>query len=140
LLISVLMKSVQTEILEISEDNHKKLSAKAKNILLNHDWPGNIRELQNTLARAVLWSDGTTITDNDVQEAVLIGQSSASPDLLALPLNEGFDLPDLLETIESHYIRRALEESPGNKATATKKLGLKNSQTLTNKMNKYGIE
>ena len=57
----------------LTADRHKKISAGAKNLLLNHHWPGNIRELQNTLRRAMVWSDGEILTREAIEEALLPG-------------------------------------------------------------------
>jgi sigma54-dependent transcription regulator len=56
LLIDHFVKKINEEMMTDIQSVHKKLSASAKNILLQHSWPGNIRELQNTLTRAIIWS------------------------------------------------------------------------------------
>ena len=140
IMIDSLMKSVQTDMLEIKEENHKKLSVNAKKILVNHTWPGNVREMQNTIARAVLWSDGKTISDKDAREAILVCHASAKQDLLSQPMDDDFNLQFLLEKVERHYVQRALEEAHWKKAPAARKLGMKNYQNLSLKMKKYGIE
>ncbi|MFC1695225.1 RNA repair transcriptional activator RtcR family protein [Pseudomonadota bacterium] len=140
LMIDTLTKSVQSDMLELDEKHHKSFSAKAKNVFLNHDWPGNVRELQNTIARAVLWSDGTNIGEDDARDAILVANKGSAQDLMTLPLDDGFNLQELLERIEQHYIQRALSESHWKKAVASRKLGMKNYQNLSNKMAKYRLE
>jgi transcriptional regulator with PAS, ATPase and Fis domain len=140
IMINELMKSVQTNMLELKEENHKTLSVNARKIFLDHDWPGNVRELRNTIARAVLWSNGDEISAEDAREAILVNHASAKQDLLALPLDNGFSLSDLLAKIEKHYVLRALEEAHWKKTAATEKLGLNSYQNLTQRMQKYGIE
>ena len=48
-------------------------------------------------------------------------------------------LDDVLAEVESHYIKRALEQTSGNKARAAALLGLNNSTTLSNRMSKHGL-
>ncbi|MFC1740119.1 sigma-54 interaction domain-containing protein [Pseudomonadota bacterium] len=134
------LKSVQSEVLDLDESKHKNLSAKARNVLLSHGWPGNIRELRATLARAIIWSEDKKLSEQDIKEALLVGPSQAKEDLLALPLDENFNLQNLLEKIEKHYILRALEESHNVKKMASEKLGMKNYQNLSGKMSKYDID
>ena len=58
LLIDHLIEQINEESKEQPGYRRKKISAGAKNLILNHPWPGNIRELQNTLRRAMVWTDG----------------------------------------------------------------------------------
>jgi|GEM_PF-4784918 len=51
----------------------KKLSSKARNLILNYSWPGNVRELYATLLRATIWIDHEKITYEDLKEALLLG-------------------------------------------------------------------
>ena len=51
----------------------KKLSPKARNLIFNYSWPGNIRELYATLLRATIWNDHEKITYEDLKEALLLG-------------------------------------------------------------------
>ena len=58
--------------------------------------------------------------------------------ILDRPIEDGFDLPEIMGDVARHYIDRALEESGGNKTKAAKLLGLNSYQTLTNWIEKYG--
>lgn len=51
----------------------KKLSPKARNLILNYSWPGNVRELYATILRATIWNDHEKITYEDLKEALLLG-------------------------------------------------------------------
>ena len=118
----------------------KKLSAGARNLLLEYPWPGNVRELQNTLRRAGLWSSETTITVEDIREALLpVSPGVAEASILDRALGEGLDLPDLLASVARHYVSRALDEAHGNKTEAARLVGLPSYQTLTNWMKRYGV-
>ncbi len=116
----------------------KEISAGARNLLLNHSWPGNIRELQNTLRRAMVWADGEMLDKQDIEEALLPPYDKGG-DILNRPLGGGFSLEELLGEVARHYLQRA------NQAAATKKkaaelVGATSPQTFTNWLAKYKVE
>ena len=117
---------------------HKKISAGARNLLLNYHWPGNIRELQNTLRRAMVWTDGETLTRQDIEEALLPAFGKRDEDILNRPLDANFSLPDLIDEVAKHYLNRALKES-NTKKEAAELVGLPSPQTLTNWAKKHGV-
>jgi DNA-binding NtrC family response regulator len=117
----------------------KYLSAGARNLLALQYWPGNVRDLLNTLRRAALWADGGVVTAADVQEALTNPRSAPADSVLDRELGGGFDLPDLLATVAKHYLQRAVAESAGNKTRAAQLVGLASYQTLSNWLNKYGL-
>lgn len=92
------------------------------------DWPGNIRQLQNEVQRAVLLCESNTIDGTDLS----ITTVKSSPD--------GQDTNfTLLEGVERNAIVQMLKETNGNKLEAAKRLGI-GRQTLYNKIKAYGIE
>jgi DNA-binding NtrC family response regulator len=119
----------------------KSLSPSAKNILLQRTWPGNLRELENTLRRAAIWSDGASITEEDVLDAVFGAPSKARSEngILDMPIDDGVDLQGIIAEVARHYIVKAIEQAEGNKSTAAKLVGLPSYQTLTNWMKKYDV-
>lgn len=118
----------------------RKLSPTARNLLLEHSWPGNARELRNTLLRAAIWSEGPTIRANDVREAILPSIEGQEPSgILDRPLGEGFQIQDVFGEVARHYLSRALEECHGNKTQAAKLVGLSNYQTFSNWMERYDV-
>lgn len=117
----------------------KSLSAGAKRLMLQHPWPGNVRELMNTVRRAVIWTVGSRIESEDIQQAMLPVVSSGTEHILNRPLDNGVDLPGLLEQVAQHYLNRALQMSEGNKSKAAKLVGLTSYQTFTNWMKRYGF-
>jgi DNA-binding NtrC family response regulator len=95
------------------------------------DWPGNIRQLQNEVQRAVLLSEGDEVSAADL--SITDVRVSASP-------NEGSDTSfTLLEGVERNAIVSTLKETSGNKLETAKRLGI-GRQTLYNKIKAYGIE
>lgn len=119
----------------------KRLTPAALNRLTRHAWPGNVRELSNTLARAALWSTGDTLSERDIEEA-LLELPSPSPEedgLLGRPVEPGVDLQDLMRQLASHYLAAAMRATGGNKTRAAELLGLSSYMTLTNWLSKYGV-
>jgi DNA-binding NtrC family response regulator len=97
--------------------------------LTNFDWPGNIRQLQNEIQRAVLLSEGDMVAASD------LSITRAKPEGL-----EGQDTNfTLLEGVERNAIIQMLQDTGGNKLEAAKRLGI-GRQTLYNKIKAYGIE
>ena len=137
LLVDSLLKEINLESENELGLEYKKLSASAKNLLLNQHWPGNVRELRNTLNRAAIWCDGETITKEDIQDALLTPVSQKRLKILDRPLVDGLNLQGLMATVARHYLKRALEQTRGNKVQAAQLLGLPNYQTFTNWHKKY---
>src|SRR5882757_563216 len=96
------------------------------------DWPGNIRQLQNEIQRAVLLSEGDEVAASDL--SITDVKASAAQ-------GEGsFDTSfTLLEGVERSAIVSTLKETNGNKLETAKRLGI-GRQTLYNKIKAYGIE
>jgi DNA-binding NtrC family response regulator len=107
------------------------LSSQAKKALVEYDWPGNIRELENTIERAVVLSRGKNI---DLEDLVYHG-ISAGPSLL-LPVGGKHKA---LEDIEKEYIKIILQAQHGNKSQTAKILGI-DRKTLMAKIKKYKIQ
>jgi len=97
--------------------------------LTGFDWPGNVRQLQNEIQRAVLLSEGDMIDDKDFSVTRTRPDNVESQDT-------NFTL---LEGVERNAIVQMLKETNGNKLEAAKRLGI-GRQTLYNKIKAYGIE
>ena len=93
------------------------------------DWPGNVRQLQNEVQRAVLLCEGTDIEATDLS----ISNVPTDPDGVH---DTNFTL---LEGVERNAIIQMLRETGGNKLETAKRLGI-GRQTLYNKIKAYGIE
>jgi DNA-binding NtrC family response regulator len=97
--------------------------------LMGFDWPGNVRQLQNEIQRAVLLCEGPEVQVNDLSIS----------DVRLTPA-EGHDTSfTLLEGVERNAIIQMLKETGGNKLETAKRLGI-GRQTLYNKIKGYGIE
>ena len=97
---------------------HKTLSAAAKAFVKRHDWPGNVRRLQNVLLQAAVMSEGPELGPADLKESLgeLPPDSTALAAILDRPLGDGFDLDEYLNDIRRQYLRRAMQEAGGVKA------------------------
>ena len=105
------------------------LSGEAEDKLLQYSWPGNIRELQHTLERAVIMAEGGKVKANDLS-IQLIPDSVAPQTMLPQDYN--------LEEVEKIAIKNAIQKHNGNLSKAAKELGLGRT-TLYRKMNKYEL-
>jgi transcriptional regulator with PAS, ATPase and Fis domain len=144
--VSLLMDHFLTRINDESQKElgvkYKKISASARNLLLQHAWPGNIRELQNTLTRAMVWAEREELGESDIKEALLPVCVSAGGQgsILNQSIENGINLPSIMTDVAVHYLKRGLEKEHGNKTRAAKTLGISNYQTLTNWLKKYNLE
>jgi DNA-binding NtrC family response regulator len=139
LLIDRLLDQINQESVDEPGYKYKEISAAAKNLMLQHVWPGNVRELQNTLRRAAIWSVDPTIDTQDISEAMLPIININNDKLLDRPIKNGINLPELMEKLAQHYLKRALNEANGNKTKATELVGLPSYQTFSNWLKKYHV-
>ena len=122
---------VQFYLQSFKDKYHKpelKISKEALDVLKEHPWPGNIRELQHTIERGVIMADGKEIkaTDFNLTDASKVQHASAIPD--------NFNLKE----IEKLLIEKALEKHHGNISKASKELGLTRA-ALYRRMEKYNL-
>jgi DNA-binding NtrC family response regulator len=116
-----------------SQGRSLTLSQEAMRCLMAYSWPGNVRQLENAIERAVALSGGRTQIEtadltNDIQQASQITVAPA----VHLP-EDGIDFDAYVSRIEHELIRRALEKTGGNKGRASKLLNLKRT-TLVEKL------
>jgi DNA-binding NtrC family response regulator len=98
----------------------------AAEVLRKFDWPGNVRQLQNEIQRAVLMTEGPAVEVSDLSVSIAAGEES-SPTLT------------LMEAMERNTIVQMLKETQGNKLETARRLGI-GRQTLYNKIKAYCIE
>ena len=121
-----------------SRENNKavvSVTKEAKDLLMNYNYPGNIRELENIIERAVVLCRGDTITKQDLP---LNLQESEVEESLERARKSGRSLPETLEEIERHRIAQALQKSGGVQTKAAEELGI-SERVLRYKMKKYKI-
>jgi transcriptional regulator with GAF, ATPase, and Fis domain len=109
------------------------LSQEAMRRLMAYAWPGNVRQLENTIERATALSAGRPQIDvMDLPSEIQQAEEPAVPSTITLP-DEGLDLAALVATIERDLITRSLERTAGNKGQAARLLNLKRT-TLVEKL------
>jgi sigma-54 specific flagellar transcriptional regulator A len=109
-------------------DDLEGIDDSAREALKRHDWPGNIRELENVVQRAVLLSLGPMISADDIP--MEFGRAGGPDSALFHELpDEGINLRNVIDEYESNLVRQALERTSWNKNQAAKLLGL-NRTTL----------
>lgn len=126
------------------------LDRSALELLSGYSFPGNVRELENTLERAITLSDGARITAEDLQLrpclptegpaepiAASPGPTAARP--AGLPVVGGGALDAHVEELEKQAIREALEKTRWNKTKAAELLGM-SFRSLRYRIKKLGIE
>ena len=99
-----------------------KINQQANEKLLRYSWPGNIRELQHTLEKAVILSESDILRPEDFY-------------LKTIDISEKSKTLPTLEEMERQLIHQALEINKGNYSAAAEKLGI-TRQTLYNKLKK----
>jgi DNA-binding NtrC family response regulator len=109
----------------------RNFSIDAKERLTSYDWPGNIRQLQNEIQRAVLLCEGDEVRASDF--------SVTNVNTSIVSTGEFDSSFTLLEGVERNAIKQILKETKGNKLETAKRLGI-GRQTLYNKIKAYGIE
>jgi len=120
-----------------SKENNKvkvNLSKEAIDLLMKFDFPGNVRELENIIERAVVLSRSEVITVNDLPNVVK-GYKAESE----IAEKEKGNMVERVETLEKKLIFDALLEANGNQSLAGRMLGI-TERNLRYKMQKYGIK
>ena len=101
-----------------------KINQQAQDKLLKYSWPGNIRELQHTVEKAVILSEGNVLKAEDFFMRPIISGRTSESELT-------------LEEMEKRMINLAIEKNNGNLSAAADQLGI-TRQTLYNKIKKTG--
>ena len=117
----------------------KTISDRALEILQQHSWPGNIRELENVLERAVAFADSSEIGPSEVLFSN-VGLDPRSEPTANTDVPSGYQLAGkTLEEIERDAIVATLEMLDGNKAKTARTLGI-SEKSIYNKMKRLKIQ
>jgi two-component system, NtrC family, response regulator AtoC len=110
------------------------MTQSAMRALMQYSWPGNIRQLENAMERAVALSGGRAQLEVPDLPPEIQAVSEAPPIAALLPFpDEGIDFERVMGEIELDMIRRSLERTQGNKGAAARLLNLKRT-TLVEKL------
>lgn len=140
--IPILAEQICTRLADSFGGKQPRLSKDAIKALSDYDFPGNVRELENVLERALTLCDGGEITASDLR----LPEREPMPKVLFSDDNEGDDsftgdepLESFLERMERKAIEEALVQTQQNKTAAAKLLGI-TFRALRYKLEKLGIE
>ena len=128
----------QIFIERFSEELNKRvaiISPAAMTMMMKHPWPGNVRELENIIQRAVVLADNDTIFPENLPESIGTVVGNGGYDNLF----GGFSLKEAQRLIEEKLIRKALNETGGNRTQASRLLEISHPSLLS-KMKNYKIE
>ncbi|MBT5829952.1 MAG: sigma-54-dependent Fis family transcriptional regulator [Candidatus Latescibacteria bacterium] len=118
----------------------KELSPEAQDMLVQYDWPGNIRELKNLVERLSIMVSDDTITPADLPALEGLHVPNQSHSGTNIPgLTPGKTLREVREAVEKHYIGEALGRHKGNVTQASKSLGIERTN-LHKKIKFYELE
>lgn len=125
----------------ISKNKRKKQMSLTKGVmkaLINYDWPGNVREMENIIERMVILAEGNEISEDDLPEKIARKYASEMTETGYIP-EEGLSLSNAVNDYERQLIIHALEKAGWVKNRAAKLLKM-NRTTLVEKIKKQGIE
>jgi DNA-binding NtrC family response regulator len=111
---------------------------KAMNALKSYSWPGNIRELQNTIEQLRILVEGTEIRLEDLPFNIRMAQTAAQHPGQSGGATTGSTIAMSLEDLERNHILQMLAYQHGNKTKTAKVLGI-TIKTLYNKLHRYGL-
>jgi two-component system response regulator PilR (NtrC family) len=113
----------------------RQFSGNALNLLMNYHWKGNVRELENTIERVLLFTDTEIITEADLPSEI----REFTSEKVSLPALDGsMDLEGELAEVEKKYLAEALKKTGGKKTEAAKLLGL-TFRSFRHKLSKYKL-
>jgi two-component system response regulator PilR (NtrC family) len=116
-----------------------KISPEALNMLLNYEYPGNVRELQNIIERAVALGNGNELTPQHLS-SYLDEQIQSKRGAIELDIPpEGIDLEKVIEEIERALLLKALNRTKGIKKKAAELLRI-NFRSMRYRLEKYGLD
>jgi len=113
----------------------RAISPDARRLLLGYGWPGNIRELENTIERAIVLAEGDVIEESDLPERI-----HQARDPIRLQLQSGeLSIKKTQRVIEEVLIRRALTQTKGNRTRAAALLEISH-RALLYKIKNYQVD
>jgi DNA-binding NtrC family response regulator len=115
------------------------LSPEAIDVLLEHEWPGNVREMANVMEHAFIISGGQRITPEHLPHHIRPSSGAPTLSLAVAPASGTTPGARTLREIEMEHVLRVLEKHGGNKPAAAAELGI-SLKTMYNKLNQLQEE
>jgi len=119
-----------------SSENNRKIngvSSKARDLLIKYDYPGNVRELENILERAVVIARGDTIETGDLPFSAVEGNGAGNRNW------KRGTLKDAMAFLEQEMVQDAMAETGNHQTRAARILGI-SERMLRYKLKKYGLK
>lgn len=113
-----------------NEKNIQGLTEKALDILMKYNWPGNIRELENYIERAIVICQEDWISEKHLPLDILANETTSG--------RGGIEVGTTVREMEKQLILKTLEAHDGNRTSAADILGI-SARTLRNKLHEYGL-
>ncbi|QDT80551.1 sigma-54-dependent transcriptional regulator [Gimesia maris] len=128
--IALLVDSFMNQICQQIQRERPELSAELHQYLVNHNWPGNVRQLRNCLESMVVLSKSGQLTMDDLPDMLRNGEG----------VHDGILIPEgiRLEELERTAIQQTLSRNHGNRTHSAKSLGM-SVRTLQRKLKAWGI-
>ena len=112
-----------------------KISPEAMARLEGYGWPGNVRELENVVERAVALETTPEVRPERLPDTLRLGGGDSLP----RQLHDGFQLDDYLHSVEAELVRRALEQTNGDRSETSRLLGI-NARALRYLIAKHRLQ
>ncbi len=135
--ITVIVKHLLVKLNEEFGMNVEKITKESEALLLQYDWPGNIRELENVLNRAMIYMPQSEIILDveEVSKSLFSTHRKQQPSILS----EENTLASMMDNHEKSILKKALHESEGNKALTANRLGI-SLRSLYYKLEKFNLD
>jgi len=134
--IPVLANSFLKRVVAENHSSVKGLTKEAEDLLISYDFPGNVRELENAIERAVLLTRSIYIKPSDLPEIIQESAPEFSGDKISIRLNGS--MSEAVTQLEKAMLIHALKETNGNQSKAAKKLDL-SEKSVRDRLKKWGI-
>jgi DNA-binding NtrC family response regulator len=132
--------ALKNRFAHLAQNRVKEISREAMEVLLDYPWPGNVRQLESAIERALLLCEGDHIMPKDLPQEVLARKMPERS--VERPRSERFEMPAEginFENLERDLILQAMERAEWVIAKAAKMLGM-SYRTLQYRLDKFGIK
>ncbi len=140
--IPLLAAHAMKKFAHLADGHAKEIDRDTMEILLDYPWPGNVRQLESAIERAILLCDGDKIMPKDLPGEVLSRKIPVKPGERGAARGDRFEIPNEginFETFERDLILQAMEKSDWVIAKASKMLGM-SYRTLQYRLDKFNLK